>query len=122
MEVFYNMIVLLWVCVARHVQGTQNNRAAISLQYLKKNVEDEVDFSPANKHQGFLQIDTIILGVCGEVCPNCPISKFAMSLKYLKREVRDEVDFLHAHKHQCFLQGDTIIIDVYDQAFSKYSK
>ena len=34
-----------------------------SLQYLKENVKDEIDFLPASKRQSFLQIDTIILGV-----------------------------------------------------------
>ena len=33
---------------------------------------DEVEFLPADKHQRFLQIDTIILGVCGHTCPNYP--------------------------------------------------
>ena len=45
---------------------------AISLQYLKENVKDEVDFLPADKHQRLLQIDTIVLGVCGQACPNYP--------------------------------------------------
>ena len=40
-----------------------------SLQYLKENVKDEVDFLHADKRQRFLQIDTIILGLCGQVCP-----------------------------------------------------
>ena len=52
-------------------QSTQNNKFAISLQYVKENVKDEVDFSPVDK-QRFLQIDTIILGVCGQACPNYP--------------------------------------------------
>ena len=42
------------------------------LQYLQKNVKDEVDFLPADKHQRFLQVDTIILFVYGEACPNYP--------------------------------------------------
>ena len=32
------------------------------VQYLK--VKDEVDFLPADKHQRFLQVNTIISGVC----------------------------------------------------------
>ena len=44
----------------------------ISLQYLKDNVKDEVDFLPADKRQRFLQIDTITLGVCGQACLNYP--------------------------------------------------
>ena len=35
-------------------------------------MKDEVDFLSADKHQRFLQIDTIILGVCGEACLNYP--------------------------------------------------
>ena len=32
------------MCVARHAQMTQNNKVAISLQYLKKEGSDKVDF------------------------------------------------------------------------------
>ena len=42
----------------------------ISLQYRKENVKDEVDFSPADKRQRFLQGDTAILGVYGQACAN----------------------------------------------------
>ena len=58
------------MCVVRHTQSFQNNKFAISLQYLKENVKDEVNFLSADKHQRFLQIDTIILGVCGQECRN----------------------------------------------------
>ena len=37
---------------------------SLSLQCLKENMKDEIDFVPADKHQRFLQIDTIILGLC----------------------------------------------------------
>ena len=46
--------------MARHAQITQNNKFAISLQYLKKEVSDEVDFLHAGKYENFLQIDTMI--------------------------------------------------------------
>ena len=69
-KVFYKLIMSLWVCIARHVQSTQNDKFAISLQYLKENVKDEVDFVCADKHQRFLQIDIIILGVRGRACQN----------------------------------------------------
>ena len=36
-----------------HVQNTQNNNFTMSLQYLKENVKDEVDFLPADKRQKF---------------------------------------------------------------------
>ena len=35
----------------------------MSLQYLKKEVKDEVDFLHADKHQSFLQVDFNTLGI-----------------------------------------------------------
>ena len=49
------------MCVARHAQFTQNKNFAISLQYLKKEVSDDVEFLHSDKHESLLQIDTIIL-------------------------------------------------------------
>ena len=46
--------------VARHAQNTQENKFAISLQYLKIEVSDEVEVLDADKHESFLQIDTMI--------------------------------------------------------------
>ena len=43
-KLFYNLIVKLWLCIARYVQITQNSKFVISLQYLKENVQDKVDF------------------------------------------------------------------------------
>ena len=60
MDVFYNLIVSLWVCVTKHVQITRSDKFTISLQYLKINVKAEALFLPADKHQMFLQIYTII--------------------------------------------------------------
>ena len=48
-------------CMARYAQIIQNNKFAISLQYLKKKVSDELDFLPADKHESLLQIDAMIL-------------------------------------------------------------
>ena len=42
-------IVSFWVCVDSHAESTINNKFAISLQYDKENVKDEVDFLPADK-------------------------------------------------------------------------
>ena len=41
--------VSLWVYVARQAQSNKNNQFAISLQYLKENQKNEVDFLPADK-------------------------------------------------------------------------
>ena len=95
-KVFYNLIVSRWDCVARHAQSTQNNKFAISLQYLKKNVKDQVDFFPAYKQQRFPQIDTIILCVCVPVSMWSGMPKLSKVTSLLS----DEVDFLCADKHQ----------------------
>ena len=65
-------MVSLWLCAARHSQSNQTNKFAISLEYLKENMKDEVDFLPVDKRQSFLQIYIVILGLCGQSCPNYP--------------------------------------------------
>ena len=45
-EVFYKLILSIWVCVTRHVQSTQ-----------------VFFFFPTNKQESFLQTDSITLGV-----------------------------------------------------------
>ena len=66
----------------------QNNKFAISLRYFKKGVSDEVDFLHADKHERFLQIDTMILMGMIKYSQSFQNSKFAMSLQYFKKEVR----------------------------------
>ena len=71
------------MCIARYVQSIQNNDLAISLQYINENVTDEVNFLPAGTYQRFLQIDTIILGVCVCVSRHAQITQnidFTISL------------------------------------------
>ena len=107
----------------------------ISLQYLKKELSDKVDFLHAGKLESLLQIDSMILMEMVKHSQSSQNSKFAMSLQYLKKDVKDEVDFLHADKHQIFLKVyfstlgikvsykvDITIINWHDQAFSNYSK
>ena len=53
-KVFYKIIVSLWVRVARHAQSTENRNFAISLQYVKENVKDEIGFLPPDQRQKFL--------------------------------------------------------------------
>ena len=60
------------MCVAKHVQSSQNNKFAISMQYLKKEMSDEVDFLRADKHESFLQINTMIFGGDGQAFSKFP--------------------------------------------------
>ena len=85
--------------VARQAQIIPNKKFANSLQYLQKEVNDEVHFSYACKDDNLLQNDTMILMGMVNHFHNSQNSNFAMSLQYLKNEVRDEVDVLHADKH-----------------------
>ena len=73
------------MCVARHAQITQNKKFAISLQYLKKEVNDEVDFWYAGKYENLLQIDTMILMEMVKHFQSSQNSKFIMSVQYLKK-------------------------------------
>ena len=63
------MTLSFYACVARHAQISQNSKFAISLQYLKSEVSDEVDFLHAEKHKSFLQINTMIFDGDGQAFP-----------------------------------------------------
>ena len=54
--------------MAMHSRSTQNNKYTISFQYLKKEVSYEVDFLHADKHQSFLQVNTIFFDVSAQAC------------------------------------------------------
>ena len=56
MAVFCKLILSFLMCVAWHVQSTQNNKSAVSLQYVRKDVSDEFDFLHTDKHKGLLQL------------------------------------------------------------------
>ena len=52
----------------RHIQSTQNKKFAYLCNISKKNVENEVDFLLADKHEGFLQVDSTTSGVRSQAC------------------------------------------------------
>ena len=79
--------------MARHAHITQNNKFAISLQHLKKEVSDTVDFLHADKHESLLQIDTMILMETVKYSQSSQNRKFAMSLQYLKKKLELKLTF-----------------------------
>ena len=96
-----------------HPQRSEISKFAMTLRYLKKEVEDEVDFLHADKHQNFLQVDFNTLGIKNSYKVILLMgmnkhflitqsSKFAISLQYLQKCVRSGVHFLHADKRQSF--------------------
>ena len=67
--------------MARHGHiVTRNNKFAISLQHLKKEVGDAIYFLYADKHESFLQSDTMILIEMVKYSQSSQNSKFTMSL------------------------------------------
>ena len=74
------------MCMTKHAKINQNNKFAISLQYLKKEVSDEVDLLHVDKYESLLQIDTMILMGTVKHSQSSQNSKFAMTLQYLKKE------------------------------------
>ena len=43
--------------MVKHFQSSQNRKFTLSVQYLKKDVRDEVDFLHADKYQSDRQVD-----------------------------------------------------------------
>ena len=90
--------------MVKNFQSNQNSKFAMFLQYLKKEVRDEVNFLHADKHQNYLQGDFNTLGpkVSYKLVLSLLMSmikhsqstqsnNFATSLQYLKKEVRNGV-------------------------------
>ena len=65
---FYKLVVSFFLVITR----PQNSKFVISLQYLKKEGRDDVDFLDVDKHQTILQVDLINLSGHGQACPNYP--------------------------------------------------
>ena len=94
-KVFYKMTLSFLLLVARYGQNTQNSKFEISLQFLKKEERDEVDFLHAeNIKRSYRLMLLILVGIArdAQITQN---NKFAKYLWYLKKEVRDEVEFLY---------------------------
>ena len=72
--------------MATHAQITQNNIFSISLQCLKKEVNEEVDFLHADKDKSYIQIDTMVSDGMVKHSQSSQNSKSAMSLQYLKKK------------------------------------
>ena len=78
---------------SRYPHSTWNNKFVITLQFLKIEGRDEVDFLHADK-QTFLQVDISVLFSVVSHAQSIQNSKLAKSSQYLKKEGKDEVDFL----------------------------
>ena len=120
--------------VSRHAYITQNNKAAFSLQYIKKKWA-MLTFSHVDKHKSSLQINTDIWWGWSSISRvpkisslQClyDISKNKLEMKLLfcmqiNVKVSTQSSLFQHFGCKSFLQADTIFIDGHDQAFSKYS-
>ena len=91
MNDFFKVILPFLMCMARHAQITQNNKFAISLLYLKKEVNNEVHSLNTDKQKSLLQNDAMILMGMVKHSQSSQNSKFAMSLGVIletKRSMR----------------------------------
>ena len=126
---FFKLLLSFYVCVTRHTQITQDSKFAVSLQYLKKELSDEVDFLHADKHESLLQIDSMILMGIVKHSQSSQNSMFTMSLCNISKNKLKmklvfcmEINIKVSEKFistlwVSFLQGF-----LHDQAFSNYSK
>ena len=81
------------MCLARHAQITQNNKFAISLQYFKKEVSDEIDFLHPDKHKSLLQIDTMVLTEMVKYSQSSQNNKLAMYYNISKKKLEMKLLF-----------------------------
>ena len=81
------------MCLARHAQITQNNKFAISLQYFKKEVSDEIDFLHPDKHKSLLQINTMVLTEMVKYSQSSQNSKLAMYYNISKKKLEMKLLF-----------------------------
>ena len=71
----------------------KKNMFAISLQYLKKELIDEIDFLHADKYESLLAIDSMILMWMTKHSQSSQNSKFAMYLNISKKKLKIKLSF-----------------------------
>ena len=100
MKVSYKLILWFLMEMVRHSQSSEYSKFAMSLQYPKREVREEVDFLQTDKHQNFPQVNftslsikvfyKVILSLLMDMIKHyqSPQSnKLSIALQYLKNEV-----------------------------------
>ena len=72
--------------MVKHSQGSQNSKFAMSLQYLKKEIRDEVDLNILGVKVSYKVILSLLMGMI-QHSQSTQNNKFAIYLQYLKKEV-----------------------------------
>ena len=81
------------MCVARYARITKNNKFAICLQHVQKEVSDAVDFYMQISMKASYKLTNI---------PKFPKEASMQFLYNIPKKFRDEVDFFDVDKHQSF--------------------
>ena len=84
-KVPYKLMLWYLIGMVKHSQSSQNIKFAMSLQYLQKQVWDEVDFLHEGEHQSFLQVyfNTLVVKVSFQLIPYLFKLLKLTSLQYL---------------------------------------
>ena len=98
--------IILGVWVARYARINQNNKYAISLQYLKKAMSDEVEFFKQIRIKVSHKLILWFWWGWQNILNVFKIASLQCLYNISKKEVRNEANFFHAEKHQSFLQDD----------------
>ena len=88
----------------KHSQITQNNKFAISLQCLKKEVRNRGDFWHTDKRQNFYKLVLSFLMGVARHFQNNQNRKLVIFLQYIKKSSCNCVVFSHDAKHSDILQ------------------
>ena len=73
--------------IIKHSQSTQSNNFAISLQYLRKEVRNEVHFLHEDKHQSFYKLALLFLMEMGRHVRTTQNKELVIFLQYIKEKV-----------------------------------
>ena len=86
-NVLQKVILSLLMGIIQHSQSTQSNKFAISLQYLKEEVRNRVNFLHAGKHQNFYKLALSFLIELARHAQSMQDRKLVKFLKYIKKKV-----------------------------------
>ena len=81
-EDFPKLVLSFHVRVARNINTIQNSKVAFSLQYIKEEMSNEIDFFHVDNHESSYKL-ALIFDWNDQTFPKFPKFKLAMSLQYI---------------------------------------
>ena len=120
-EVFYQLMLSLWVSLTRRPQNTQNKILYLCNISIKAWGMKLVFCLQINIKVFYRMIVSLWMYIA-RYTQSTHNNKFTISLEYVKQNVKDEVELLPAGKRRRFLQTNTIILGVCGQACPYYPK